>query len=399
MPHSPVFRYPDLRYLWLSTLLSAPGFMGETVILGWLLLKLTDSPLVVSIGIGIRFAPALVLGVLGGALADRMDRRRLLGMTSLGMAGAGAGLGVLVLVDWIEVWQLLAITLLGGGMMTLQQVARQSFTFDVVGPGEVVGGLAFISLGMRVGGGLGALAAGYLVAVFGADVAYLSLSGCYLASAVPLLFIRSRGQAAPISRQPVWQNLKEFAVEIRRNKPLLTVFLLVAAVEMLGFSYMAILPSLARDVLKVGAGGLGVLTAVLSAGGLFALVLLSVVGEPKRQGLSWLIAVGVLGLSLVFLGVSSIFAIALVAMAMVSAMAALSDVYSQSLMQTAVPNELRGRAMGAWMVAIGTLPLGAIAMGGLATAIGVGPALVISGLAATALAAGSFVLLPGLRRS
>ena len=394
-----MFRYPDLRYLWLSTLLSAPGYMGEMVVLGWLLLKLTDSPLVVSFGLGIRFAPALVSGVLGGALADRIDRRQLLVITSLGMAVAGASLGVLVLVGWIEVWQLLAITFIGGGMKTLQQVARQSFTFDVVGPSEVVGGLAFINLGQRIGGGLGALALGYVVGTFGVDVAYLTLAVCDVISVVPLLFIRSRGQAAPISRQPVWQNLKEFAVEIRRNKPLLTVFLLVAAVEMLGFPYMTILPSLARDVLKVGAGGLGVLTSVLSAGGLFALVLVSVLGETKRKGLSWLIAVGALGLSLVFLGVSSTFALALLAMALVSGMAALSDVFSQSLMQMAVPNELRGRAMGAWSMAIGTMPLGAVAIGGLATAIGVSPAVVISGLAAAALAVGSFVLLPDLRRS
>ena len=373
--------------------------MGETVILGWLLLNLTDSPFVVSLGLGVRMAPAFLLGFLGGAVADRMDRRQVLGLTSLGMAVVGAGLGVLVLVDRIEVWQLLAITFMGGCIRTLQQIARQSFIYDVVGPGDVVGGLAFISLGMRIGGGLGALGAGYMVGAFGVDAAYLTLAVFNVIAAVPLLFIQSRGQAAPISRQPVWQNLKEFAVEIRVNNALLTVFLLVAAVEMLGFSYMALLPSLARDVLEVGAQGLGVLSAFLSVGGFFTLVLLSVVGEPKRKGLSWLIAVGILGVSVMFLGVSSIFVLALLAMAMVSSMTALSDVFSQSLMQAAVPNELRGGAMGAWNVAIGTLPLGAIAMGGLATAIGVGPALVISGLAVTALAAGSFAFLSGLKRS
>ena len=393
-----VLRFRDIRYLWLSSLFNGIGSMGDSVVLGWVLLQRTDSPFIVGVGLGLRMAPNFFLGILAGAIADRIDRRLMMKVTSLAMAVVTTCIGLLILTDVMQVWHLLALTMVVGALWSLQQTARQSFTFDVAGPSMIVSGLAFVSLGMRVGGIAGSLLAGYAVGRLGADWAYFAMAAGYVLSALPLFLIRSRGQAAPVSRQSVWQNLKEFAIEIRSNRSLRTIFLMVAVVEFLGFSHMAVMPSLARDVLKVDAEGLGVLSAFRSVGGLLGIVLISGWGEPKRKGIGWLLVLGVFGGAIVALGTASTFLMAVLAVTVVSGMSALSDLFSQGLMQTVVPNELRGRAMGSWSVAIGTMPLGNLQVGALAAASSVGFALMANGVGLVALALGSFALMARLRR-
>ena len=395
--YAPVTQYREIRYLWLSTLFNGTGW-GETVVMGWVLLELTDSPLMVGVGLGLRMAPNFFLGILAGAIADRADRRTMMKLMSAGLVLINLGLGLLVITDVIEVWHLFMLTLVAGSMWSLQQIARQSFTYDIVGPTMVVSSLAFISLAMRVGGVAGSLMAGYAVGKLGAEWAYFAIASGYFLSILPLLMIRSRGQAAPVSRKPVWQNLKEFAAEVRLNRSLRIIFVLVALVEMIGFSHMAVLPSLARDVVGVDAEGLGIMNAFSSVGGFMAITLISAWGEPGRKGLAWLLVLLLFGAAVVGLGAASTFWLAILAITLVSGMTALSDVFSQGLMQSVVPNELRGRAMGSWNVAIGTMPIGSLQIGALASATTVGFALMANGIGLVILAVGGVALLSSLRR-
>jgi hypothetical protein len=319
-------------------------------------------------------------------------------LVSVGMAGLAATMGMLVFLELIAIWQLMALTFLGGCMRAFNNPARQTFAYDIVGPGNLVNGLAFVSLGMRVGGIVGSLSVGVLIGRFGAEAAYLVLALAYLGSAATIQLVRSRGQSAPSSRQPVWQNLKELAGEIRGNGTLLMLLALAGAVEMLGFSHQALLPTLARDVLNVGPEGLGLMNALRSVGGIVAIVFLSGLGDVKRKGMMYLVVLHIFGASLLFLGFASTFYMAVLAIIVINGMGALSDILSQSLVQTAVPNELRGRAMGSWVLAVGMGPLGHLQIGALATALTVTFALATHGLGLLALAAGSAFFFPKLRK-
>ena len=143
--YAPVTQYREIRYLWVSTLFNGTGW-GETVVMGWVLLELTDSPLMVGVGLGLRMAPNFFFGILAGAIADRADRRTMMKLMSAGLVLINIGLGLLVLTDVIAVWHMFMLTLVAGSMWSLQQIARQSFTYDIVGPTMVVSSLAFISL-------------------------------------------------------------------------------------------------------------------------------------------------------------------------------------------------------------------------------------------------------------
>ena len=424
---SPALRNRDLRVLMSASFFDSIGFMGEQVVIGWLVLELTNNPFMVGVSLALRMAPLFFLGIPAGTIADMVDRRLLIRALNMVMALLMVGIGALIYLEILQVWHLLAFAVAGGCLSAMHQAARQSFAFDVAGRENLMTGLAYVGLGMRLGGLAGSIAAGYLIDGPGAHMAYWMLAGGYIVSTLLLSFIRSPGQAAARSRQPMIQNLREFGDELRRNNPLLTLVVIVAATETLGFSSGAALPSLARDVLDVGAEGLGWLNGFRSGGAVVAILLLSLFGEVGRRGILLLLNLMVFGAALLLLGQSSAvasfvlgtgvlgtgaasesarlllgqspaFVIALAATGIIGGAMALSDIFSQSMMQNIVPNEQRGRAMGAWIVGIGTAPIGNLQVGAVLSAAGVGIALSANGIALALVGVGIFAFYGRMRR-
>ena len=398
MLSAPALRYRGFRLLWLSTVFSSWGFMGEMVILGWVTQVLTDDTFKVGVVLGVRMVPFFLLGVPAGAVADRFDRRHMVSVVNIAMAALIAALGLLIMRDMVDVWLLAAFGFAGGCLRAVNMPARQSLAYDIVGGGNVVNGIALMSMGMRVGAIAGSLSAGYIMAWVGEDAACAALAVGYVLSAITIMFIRDRGQAAPVERESVWANLKGFWSELRHNRPLQTLVVLSAMAEILGFSHQVLMPTLAKDILDVGAEGLGVMNAVRSVGGILAILLLSAMGDVRRKGALYLVVLLLFGASLVFLGFADTFYVAILAITLVNGLAALSDILSQSLVQSVVPNEFRGRAMGSWTLAVGMGPLGHVQIGALASAFGVTFALATHGVGLLILAAGSLALFPRLRK-
>ena len=418
----PALRNRDLRVLMSASFFDAIGHMGEQVALSWLILDLTDNPFMVGVALALRMAPLFFVGIPAGTIADMVDRRLLIRSLNIVMGLLMVGIGALLYLEMLQVWHLLAFAVVGGCLSAIHQAARQSFAFDVAGRENLLTGLAYVGLGMRLGGLVGAVAAGYLIDGPGAHIAYWMLASGYIVSTLLLRFIRSPGQAAARSRQPIMENLREFVGELRRNNPLLTLVVIVAATETLGFSSGATLPSLARDVLNVGAEGLGWLNGFRSGGAVVAILLLSLFGEVGRRGALLLLNLLVFGAALVLLGQSSVvatflpgggasgesaslilgqspaFVIALLATGIVGGAMAMSDIFSQSMMQNIVPNEQRGRAMGAWIVGIGTAPIGNLQVGAILKAAGVGIALSVNGIALALVGAAIFAFYGRMRR-
>ena len=395
---APALRFHDFRLLWVSGLFNSMGFIGEQVVLGWLVLELTDSAFMVGAALALRMAPFLLLGAVAGAVADIVDRRSLLRGVSLGMAVLSACAALLIMLDLMTLWLLLAITFVGGCMRAMHQPARQSFVFDIVGPNNLVNGLSYVSLSMRIGGIGGSLLAGFLMEWFGADAAYGVLAFSYVGSALSVQLIRGSSRSATAVSMPLMQNLRELGVEFMRNPDFRWMLVLSAAVEILGFSHQALLPVIARDVLNVGESGLGLLTALRAVGGIAAILALSSMGQVRRQGALYLGAVYVFGVSMLLLAAADTFLLALVVVMVINGMGALSDILSQSLVQTVVPDALRGRAMGSWVLAVGMGPLGSLQIGALASWLTVGAALSIHGAGLLALGVGALFLFPRLRK-
>ncbi len=395
---APALRFHDFRLLWISGLFNSTGFIGEQVVLGWLVLELTDSPFMVGTALALRMAPFLLLGAVAGAIADIVDRRSLLRSVSLGMAVLSAGAALLIMLDMMTLWLLLAITFVGGCMRAMHQPARQSFVFDIVGPDNLVNGLSYVSLSMRIGGIGGSLLTGFLVGRIGYDAAFGVLALSYVGSALSIQLIRASSRHSAEARTPLVRNLRELGVEFVRNPDFRWMLILSAAVEILGFSHQALLPVIARDVLDVGAEGLGLMMSLRAVGGIAAILALSSMGQVRRQGALYLGAVYVFGVTMLLLAAADTFVIALVVVMAINGMGALSDILSQSLVQTVVPDALRGRAMGSWVLAVGMGPLGSLQIGALASWLTVGAALTIHGAGLLALGVGALFLFPRLRK-
>jgi hypothetical protein len=373
--------------------------MGEVVVLGWLALELTDSPFLVGAAMGARALPLFFVGVPAGVIADRLPRHRLLVATGAGQALSTALMGVLALTGTVTLGRLVLLTVVAGTLRGLEHAARQSYAHDVVGAAGLVRGLAVLGVAMRAGWLLGSLGAGAIIAGYGSGHAYLFVAAAYLAGALAMLAARAVGRPVPAGGDSMWQGITGFVGAVNRDRMLLVLMMLTAGAEVLGFAHQALLPSLARDVLHRGPEGLGVLNAARSVGGILAL-LVSARGFTVGGGTRFVAVLLGFGVSLMGLGAAPYvvgFTGVVLLVLLANAAGALADLLAQSLLQLRVPASLRGRAGGAWVVAIGLAPLGQVQIGALASLFGVSAALGASGLGLVALAGATALLYPRLR--
>src|SRR5882724_5208276 len=157
-------RLPGFRYLGLCVFFHSISMVGEQVVLGWYILELTDSALMVGVALGVRNLPLLFAGIPAGVIADRGDRVRLLRISGFTMAVGTALLGSLVAAQLGGVAPALMLTFATGCARALHQTARQGYAHDIAGGGGVVHALALVALTSRLGGLLGSLLAGFLIA-------------------------------------------------------------------------------------------------------------------------------------------------------------------------------------------------------------------------------------------
>ena len=400
-------RYPDFRTLWLSTVANQLGWGMQQVLLGWLILDITGSAAMVGVIYAVRSLPNLVVGLAAGSITDRFDRRRIMRyscaallLLSLLMAWAlfdgrlTAQIGGLTLL----VWLLLLSTFLMGVAQAFYMTARQVYVYDIVGPRRAVNGIALVSLAQWVGGIIGSLLTGGLIAWQGPAAAFLAMGLTYLVGVLLMYGLRRAGAAAPRQREPLLQNLLNYFRALKNNRVMLSLIISTAGAEILGFSHQALLPILAVKVLGVGAVGLGLLTAFRflgSALGVFAVVALE---RVHRRGLLLLTVIALFGLGQILLSQSPTFWVAVIFVVFINLMASATDILHHALMQFSVSNQERGRAMGSWIIGIGAAPLGQLEGGYLADATNARIALLVNGAALVTLALLMGVILPRLRR-
>jgi MFS family permease len=396
---NPAFRIADYRRLWGGAALNHLGMSGEMVILGLLVFRLTGSSAWVGISLALYFLPLLVFGLLSGAIADWMDRRVLLRRVELAIISNLLVFASLLALGLERMWLVLLFTLLSGSLRALHQPLRASYAYDIVGGDRVVAGLGLLSLGGRSGQLVGALLSGWVMEQAGSAVAILVLVFTHSLAYSLFRRLRSQGQAASTRREPLLRTLQGYLLELRGNRTLMMLVLVTAAVEVFGFSFSTALPELATERFGWDAQGLGLLHAARAVGGMITSLTLSALGgHISRRGLAYLGVIFAFGAALLLLAAADQIFLVLAAMLLVAAMAAASDVLTQSMVQLSVENHLRGRAMGAWTLAIGSAPLGHLEMGALAVALGVEGALAANGAALVAVGLITALAVPRLRR-
>ncbi len=395
--------------MWLALALSGFTHSVAAVTFGWLVLEITGSPVAVGTVFAARYVPRLLFGVPIGALSDRMDRRRMLqsvnllgAVTALGAAGLGLA-GNLTFVG------LLLVAFLEGALDTVETTLGRTLVYDLVGPSEAVNGMALEQLGNRGLGVVGAVAAGVLLAWYGSAAPFLSITLSYAAALAALSRVprglRSppRDNVSPAEVEPRAEQVSPPAPEARasgvttphrrlgnlavalegfavlwRNPAVLLLAAIGAAAEIFAFSSDALLSSFARDILEVGATGLGNLTAARQAAGVAGLLALAAFSSRVRPGKLLLWMCGLFSISLIAFAGSTSYPLSLLLMLGIGVAWAALDVLLPKLVQDRVADDERGTAVGIWNLSRGAGPLGNLETGAVAGALGAPMAQVIN---------------------
>ncbi len=392
-------RIRDFRLLWASTLLYSLATGMEQVSVGWLIFELTGSELMVGVGAAARMLPFFLFGILSGAITDRWDRRLLLGISNLGAAVVAMVMALLLLLGGLtNVWVVVALVGALGSMFAFALTVRQTYTFDIVGSGLSLNGLALGAMAMQGGGIVGSLASGALIEAAGAGWQFVVAGVCYLSAAAATLALNNPGRSIRSSATSVLGNLAGYMGLVRSRRFLLALMLLTAVTEVLGFTHMTLLPVFAKEVVHVGPTGLGIMTAVRQVGGLLGLWLLAALGTSRKKGLLMFATAVGFGLGLMAFSLSgNIFAF-LGVLLFVNACAMAVDTLYKTLMQGLVSDEERGRAMGSWVLSIGFAPVGHVGVGGLAGVVGAQGALLINGAILSVVSLITMIGMPNIRR-
>ena len=391
-------RIRDFRLLWASTLLYSLATGMEQVSVGWLIFELTGSELMVGVGAAARMLPFFLFGILSGAITDRWDRLLLLRIGNLGAAAVALVMALMLLGGLTNVWVVVALVGALGSMFAFTLTVRQTYTFDIVGAGLSLNGLALGAMAMQGGGIVGSLVSGALIQAAGAGWQFVAAGVCYFLAALATLALTNPGRSVRPVATSVWQNLAGYVSLVRSSPFLLALMLLTAVTEVLGFTHMTLLPVFAKEVLHVGPTGLGVMTAARQTGGLLGLWLLAGLGTFRKKGLlMFATAIGFGGGLMAFSIAGNIYAF-LGVLLFVNACAMAVDTLYKTMMQELVSDEERGRAMGSWVLSIGSAPVGHLGVGALAAVVGAPRALLINGAILSAVSVITMVSMPNIRR-
>jgi MFS family permease len=383
--------------MFLTTVSASFADMLMDVSAGWLVLDLTDSPLSLGLFFAVRSSPNLLFGMIGGAVADKLDRKRLL-MTCYGLYSAmGLLIGYLVMAGSIQLWHALALIFIRGIVRTFEGPARQSFIVDIVGRGNAMNGISLSAVGTRGIGIISGATAGLLIELLGNEWPFFVLSVVYIASIGLIGFIKGVEVKRVAQSQSIWRNLVEGVQIVRQNRIVLALMVMAGTCEMFGFSFAVLVPVFARDVLEVGAVGMGMINAFRSGGGLIAGLTLASLGDFKHKGKLLLGMYLGFGIGLILYANAPVYPLALIFIGVVGISAAGHDAMSQILLQLNVEEDQRGRAMGIWQLSIGFGMIGSMTLGTLAEAYGAPFAQSVFGGIMVAVVALLYVTVPKLR--
>jgi MFS family permease len=374
-------RSRDFRLYFGGQLISMAGTWMQQVAMGWLAYRLSNSALVLGLLGFASQAPILLFGLLGGVWSDRMDRRRLMLWTQALSLLQALVLALLTWQGWITPHLLLALAFLLGCINALDLPVRQSLLVHLVEDrSQLANAIALNSTLVNVSRFLGPALAGFVIAWAGEAVCFLLNALSYLAVLLALLALRAR-PGGDASKHPL-HALKEGLQYTLGHGDIRLFLLLVAAVSFLLTPYVVMMPLYAKAEFAGDARTLGLLVSSAGAGSLLAALFLTsrsgVAGLARRVSL--VAPIG--GAALALFGVNTVHALAYPILMAVGFAVVLVAAGSNTLLQHWVRDDMRGRVMSAFTLSfLGIAPLGSLAVGGLAEAIGIRPTLTLFGLA------------------
>ncbi len=373
-------RHRDYRLYFSGQIVSLVGTWMQQIAMGWLAYRLSGSPLLLGL---VGFAgqvPVLVLAPLGGAIADRVDRRRLLIAAQMVAASQAGVLAALTLAQLVESWHLVALSLVLGCVNAVEIPARQAYFVHIVAErADLPNAIALNSFAMNAARLVGPAAAGLVVSWVGEGVCFVINALSYVTVVLALLAIRTRTVARRGGAL-----LADIGAGFRYafgTPAVRSLLALVAVVSFAATPYTTLMPLYAKDVYGGTARTMGLLMACAGCGAVSGALYLA--ARQQVSGIERVIATApmVAGAGLLVFSYSGSYWLAVPALLALGFGIIATIASCNTLIQSFVPDELRGRVMAIFTMSfLGIAPLGSLVGGALAEVVGAPPTLALGGV-------------------
>jgi MFS family permease len=364
--------------------------------MSWFVYQITNSKLLLGVVAAMGSAPMMLSSVWGGSLADRYPKRSILVMTQTAQMICAFLLAAGVWAGFAKPSFIIVIAALNGLAMGFDMPARQAFTVEMTSREDLLNAISLNSSivnGARI---IGPSVAGLRIGAFGVAMCFFLNGLTFIAVIAGLLMMRLPPFRRPAHAISAGEHAWNGIVYSMKHQRVRTILLLFLAVGVFGWSYTVLMPAFARDVLNRGANGYGILMSASGTGAFIGALVVATYGHlftPRRLALGgvWLFSAALLALSL-----SRNFYVALACLLVAGFGMLLFFSTSNTVLQTIVPDEMRGRVMGVWSLVFGAMiPFGSLEAGAVAHWLGTPFAL---GLGAIICAASALITLFVIRR-
>lgn len=374
-------RYRNYRLFFSGQIISLVGTWMQSVAQAWLVYRLTGSSLLLGI---VGFAsqiPVFILAPIGGMVADRYSRRRIVITTQSSAMVLAAILAAITLAERIHVWEIIVLAACLGLVNAFDIPARQAFVVEMVEGPDLINAIALNSSMVNSARILGPAIAGILVAAIGEGWCFFANAVSYIAVIAGLAMMVLESRSKLKTSTPVIESIKEGFSFVGRTSPLRALLLLLGLVSVTGMPYTVLMPIFAGSVLHSGAKGLGWLMGASGIGALAGTLTLAAKRQIRGLG-RWITysALGFGGTMLAF-SFSRSFALSVAILVPVGFSMMLEMASSNTLIQTMTPDALRGRVMSFYsMMLVGMAPFGSLIAGAVANRLGAPHTVLLGGI-------------------
>ena len=391
-------RSRDFALFWGGNFLSNIGTWMQNLALGWVILVMTNSPFLLGLNGFLTQAPSLLFSLPGGAIADRLNRRKLMLYTQTYMMLLALILAVLTSFKVIRINEILFISLLTGLASALNNPAYQALYPDLVEREDLMNAVALNSAQFNLSRAIGPMLAGLALGSLGAAWCFYLNSVSFMALIIPLMIIAVPHQHSG-KLTGVWEAILD-GLRFVRQKPILIILLTVPAfLSLLGLPFVVLMPAIARDMVHTGASGLGYLMAGAGLGAVTSALILASLEDPAHK-VNWILSSAALfSLALILLATVHSFWWAFVVLMVLGSTMVGALALTNSTLQMSSPPALRGRVMSMYNLAVlGLAPFGSLQMGTIGQAWGMRIALALGGSVCLVYFLSLLALLPRLQR-
>jgi len=394
-------RHPNFRLFFWGQLVSVIGIWMQTTAQQWLVYRITGSQISLGMVTFINSLPVLLLSLYMGVIVDQFPRRILILFTQSWFMLLAGLLALLTWLGIVQYWHILLLAFLLGIGNALDMPARQAFVVEMVDDdkSDVMNAIGLNSSLFNIARIIGPAIGGAIVAAIGEAPTFAINGLSYLAVIFALLIMRfSPSQISSYRANPL-ERMRDGFRYIVGEKAILGLVVMVAAFSMFGFGALTLVPVFATDVLHIGVTGFGNLLSWQGGGALIGALLLVIYGDHFHKGKLLLFSRLLLGPGIFGLALSRTPWMSMAFMALIGYSLITQLVFTNTLIQTIVPDELRGRVLSTYTWALGGFyPLGSLLMGFLGDQIGAPNAALFSGIVCILLVLFNLAAFPSMQK-